>query len=916
MSDLRERLEREILPLVLRPSRYVGAERNVPAREPDESALQFLLAFPDVYEIGMSHLGLRVLYDILNRRNDVRCERCFAPWVDMEKLQRERNVPLFSVETFRAASKFDVIGFTLQYELHYTTILSMIDLAGIPLRAADRSDSDPIVIAGGPNAFNPEPVAEFFDAIVVGDGESVILDIADALIEAKGARGAGSDEPRWSPSDGSRGSVLERLAAIPGVYVPSLYRTTDGEGNGRATVPVSDAAPAVVARRAETSLGGLGLPACPIVPITEAAHDRLTLEIMRGCTRGCRFCQAGMITRPVRERPVDELVELAIAGIDRSGYDEVSLMSLSTSDYSQLDELVAALNEKLAGRKVSIALPSLRLDRFSLDLAGGVGSVRRAGLTFAPEAGSQRMRDVINKNETEEHILETVDVAFSSGWDRIKLYFMIGLPTETDEDVEAIARLVGRVRHVARGKRKGAKISVSISPFVPKPHTPFQWESQDLPEETARKEGILREKLRMKGVKCSLRDPNVSFLEGVMARGDRRLANVVRRAYEKGARLEAWTEQFDFALWVDAFAEAGIDPTAYLGARDTAEPLPWDHIDGGPARAFLLDERAKALRGEVTPDCRLNGCFDCGACVPAGPTGTAGSEDAAGTTSGLPPRGGGTREPPQRERGACSGMPDVTRRPSGFGRRIRRARPEGSEARWRVRFAKAGRLRFLSHLDIVRAIIRATMASGLPVAFSQGFNPHPKLSFGPPLPVGTTGSAELFDIELTRGVPPEEVVAGLSAFLPEGLDIVEAAQVTGRLSITAEAEAARYTATLPETFGPLTDDEIDAKLDAVRRLREVEVRRGERTKIVLPAEGILELRRIRSGVSGSGSGPAGSEAGKGLSIVLKLGEKGAMRPLDVLDLLLDDHEEALLVHVHHEELLRRRRDGNAGLEPF
>ncbi len=890
MSELLERLEREILPLVIRPSRYVGAERNVAAFEPDAGALRFLLAFPDVYEIGMSHLGLRVLYDILNRRDDVQCERCFAPWVDMEELQRERGVPLFSIESHSAASDFDVIGFTLQYELHYTTILSMIDLAGIPLRAEDRGDDAPIVIAGGPNAFNPEPVAEFFDAIVIGDGESVVLDVADALIEAKASHGAASGASRWGNGGSSRRSVLERLASIPGVYVPSLYQVTDGEGLQRAVLPVSDGAPPVVARRAEVTLGGLGLPACPIVPITEAAHDRLTLEIMRGCTRGCRFCQAGMITRPVRERPVADLVELAVEGIDRSGYDEVSLMSLSTSDYAQLGALVAALNEKLAGRKVSIALPSLRLDRFSLDLAGGVGSVRRAGLTFAPEAGSQRMRDVINKNETEEHILETVDVAFSSGWDRIKLYFMIGLPTETDEDVEAIARLVGRVRHVARGKRKAAKISVSISPFVPKSHTPFQWEAQDSPEETARKERILREKLHIKGVKCSLRDPNVSFLEGVLARGDRRLAGVVRRAYEKGARLEAWTERFEFRLWEDAFAEAGLDPTEYLAARDTNAPLPWDHIDGGPSRDFLLEERAKALRAETTPDCRLEGCFDCGACGPA---------DA---TRELPPRDGGGSS-------SCSEAQGAARRPSGFGRRTRRARPEGSEGRWRVRFAKRGRLRFLSHLDIVRAIIRAATASGLPIAFSQGFNPHPKLSFGPPLPVGTTGDAEFFDIELTRGVSGEDVVSGLAASLPEGLDIIDATQAPGRLSITAEAEAARYTATLPSSFESLTDEETDAKLDAVRRIREVEVKRGDRTKVVRPAEGILELRRVASGAPGDGDG-------RGLSIVLKLGEQGAMRPLDVLDLLLDDHREALLVHVHHEELLRRRRDGNAGLEPI
>jgi len=898
MSELLERLEREILPLVLRPSRYVGAERNVPPFEADAAALRMLLAFPDVYEIGMSHLGLRVLYDILNRRDDVQCERCFAPWVDMEELLRERGVPLFSIETHSGASDFDVIGFTLQYELHYTTVLSMIDLAGIPLRADERGDDAPIVIAGGPNAFNPEPVAEFIDAIVIGDGESVILDVADALLEVKALKpvGSGDEQSNGTGASGWRGcsitrrSVLERLAAIPGVYVPSFYRAAGEQGHAEAMVPISDAAPPRVARRAEATLRGLGLPSCPIVPITEAAHDRLTLEIMRGCTRGCRFCQAGMITRPVRERPVDELVALAVEGIDRSGYDEVSLMSLSTSDYTELGQLVAALNEKLGGRKVSIALPSLRLDRFSLELAGGVGSVRRAGLTFAPEAGSQRMRDVINKNETEKHILETVDVAFSSGWDRIKLYFMIGLPTETDEDVEAIARLVGRVRHVARGKRKSAKISVSISPFVPKPHTPFQWEAQDLPGETARKESILREKLRMKGVKCSLRDPNVSLLEGVLARGDRRLAGVVRRAYEKGARLEAWTERFDFKLWEEAFAEAGIDPTEYLAERDTNEPLPWDHIDGGPSRAFLLEEREKALRGETTPDCRLEGCFDCGACGPAE------------AIRELPPRGDGGA--------SCRGETEgLARRPSAFGRRTRRVRPEGSESRWRVRFAKTGRLRFLSHLDVVRAIIRAATASGLPIAFSQGFNPHPKLSFGPPLPVGTTGDAEFFDIELTRGVSSEDVVSGLAAFLPEGLDLIDAAQAPGRLSITAEAEAARYITTLPSSFVSMTDEEVDARLEAVRRIREAEVQRGDRTKSIRPAEGILELRRV-------GNGAPGFEGGKGLAIVLRLGEQGAMRPLDVLDLLLDDHREAVLVHVHHEELLRRRRDGNAGLEPM
>ncbi len=930
MSELRERLEREILPLVSRPSRYVGAERNLPDRRWRGDELRFLLAFPDVYEIGMSHLGLRVLYDILNRRDDVRCERCFAPWVDMEDLMREHEVPLFSIESHTAASDFDVIGFTLQYELHYTTILAMLDLAGLPLTAADRSDDMPLVIAGGPNAMNPEPLAEFFDAFVIGDGESVVLDLADALASwrSRGGQRARRDASGPKRDDGSgskrdsgsaekrddafarRRELLERLARIPGVYVPSLYRVVEEQGEYRGTVPLSDAAPRRVTRRVEESLSSLGLPSCPIVPASEVAHDRLTLEIMRGCTRGCRFCQAGMITRPVRERSVDDLVELALSGIGSTGYDEVSLMSLSTSDYGRLDELVGRLNELLVPRKVSIALPSLRLDRFGLKLAGGLKGVRRAGLTFAPEAGSQRMRDVINKNETEDHIIETVETAFASGWDRVKLYFMIGLPTETDEDVEAIAMLVGRVRHVARRKRKGARFSVSISPFVPKPHTPFQWEAQDSPRETARKEGILREGLRMKGVKYSLRDPEVSLLEGVLARGDRKLGAVVRGAFERGARLEAWTERYDYGIWREAFAEAGLDPVEYLAERDPDSPLPWDHIEGGPSKEFLLAERAKAYRGETTPDCRLDGCFECGACGTAAAAGNVGS----GETSG--PAASARELPPRRE--ATDGVASaVARRASGFGRRTRRIRPEAGDGRWRVRFAKRRRLRFLSHLDILRAIVRAATASGLPVAFSQGFNPHPKIAFGPPLPVGTTGDAEFFDIELTRSVTADELIESLADLLPDGLDLMEAAPAPGRLSITGEAEASTYVIAMPPSLADLSPEDLDARIEVLRNTREAVVARGEKLRTVRPSEGILELGRVEEAEEEDAEDAEDAEEkGAALVLTLRLGVEGALRPLDVLELLLGDHREAILVPVRHVELLRRRHNAAPGLAPF
>ncbi|MCK4409834.1 MAG: TIGR03960 family B12-binding radical SAM protein, partial [Candidatus Eisenbacteria sp.] len=517
-----------------RPSRYTGGERNVPGKDPANVDLSFLLAFPDAYEIGMSHLGIRMLYDILNRRPDVLAERVFAPWTDMEALMRERGVPLFSVESQRAARDFDVIGFTLQYELHYTNILMMLDLASVSLRAADRGEDEPLIIGGGPSALNPEPMAAFFDLFVIGDGESAVLDIADLVIAAR--------------ADGlSRAELLARAALLPGVYVPSLYEERIVGGLYAGTFPRVDGAgvsagngvevPARVHRRAERSLDYAGHPSAPVVPVTETTHDRLAVEIMRGCTRGCRFCQPGMITRPVRPRPIEDVLRLVDEGLAASGYDEVSLVSLSTSDYDELPELISRLNERLFDRRVSISLPSLRVDRFGLELADGIGRVRRPGLTFAPEAGTQRLRDVVNKNETEESILETVDIAFRSGWNRIKLYFMIGLPTETEEDLEGIVRLVSKVSSVARKRRKGARINVSISPFVPRAHTPFQWERQDTADETRRKEIFLRERLRReRSVKLATRDPEVSFLEGVMARGGRSLSEVVERAFHAGAR--------------------------------------------------------------------------------------------------------------------------------------------------------------------------------------------------------------------------------------------------------------------------------------------------------------------------------------------------------------------------------------------
>jgi radical SAM family uncharacterized protein/radical SAM-linked protein len=861
MSELRERLEREVLPLVSRPSRYIGGERNVPRKDPRDVHLTFLLAFPDVYEIGMSHLGIRVLYDILNRRGDVAAERTFAPWGDMEALMREKGIPLFSLETHTPASSFDCLAFTLQYELHSTNILTMLDLAGVPVRASERDDSAPFVLGGGPNAYNPEPIAPFFDMLAVGDGESVVLDLAELFLRSK-------EEGR------TRTETLRAAAAVPGIYVPALYHEVRENGRYRGTVPVDDAAPKVVRRRVEPALGGDSHPLHPLVPVTEVTHDRLAIEIMRGCTRGCRFCSAGMVTRPVRERSVEDVAAAIREGIEATGYDEVSLVSLSSSDYSGLDELLRKLNEELFDKRVSISLPSLRADQFNMELADRLGRVRKAGLTFAPEAGTQRLRDVINKNETEENILDTVRAAFGAGWSRVKLYFMVGLPTETDEDVMGIAELVKRIREEARSVKRGASFNVSISPFVPRPHTPFQWERQDSAEETHRKERMLRGELRMKGVKLSTRDPMVSVLEGVLTRGDRRHADVIEAAWRMGARFDGWTESFDASLWTRAFEEAGVSPDEGLSERDIDAPLPWDHISGGVTKSFLLEERRRAYEGVTTPDCREATCTDCGACpVDAAPART------------MPERAA-RQEPTDAQR---------------FGRRARRVR-EGVGERFRIRYEKGGPARFLSHLDILRAVTRALATSGLPVAYTHGFNPHPKVSFSPSLPVGVTGEAEFFDVDFLRPVEADDVHRGIEAGLPEGLALLEARPLKAKTAVAAEAQAADYSVRNAPLLDAMAPDAIREAIERVRRTEEAVVERGSGPKRVRPRDGILELTLAE-------------ETPPVLRMRLAIGQKGALRPSDVLQLIAGAGREAVsLAEIHRSELLRER-SVPPGLEP-
>jgi radical SAM family uncharacterized protein len=594
-----------LLSRVERPARYIDGEWG--AHHDVASSYRVALLYPDTYEIGMANQGLAILYERLNAHEGITAERVYLPWVDMGDAMREKGVPLFALESSSAVADFDLLGVTLPYELTYTNVLEAFDLAGIPLRAADRDESTPLVIAGGPCVYNPEPVAPFFDAILIGEGEEAVIDIARAHQEARD-RGL------------SRFETLVLLARVPGVYVPSLYAPSRDAAGGFAGMKPSAGAPPVVRKRVLGDLDAFRAPICPVVPFMDVVHDRVAVEVLRGCTRGCRFCQAGMVYRPVRERRADAVVRDVMAGLECTGYDEVSLTSLSTTDHSQLEEIVRRLSRRLEGTGVSVSLPSLRVDAFSVAMARIISRGRKSGLTFAPEAGTQRLRDVINKNVKEQDLLVTVRSAFENGWRRVKLYFMIGLPTETDEDIRGIGELVYRVLDTAReatprDQRGSIRIGVSVSTFVPKAHTPFQFDGQIPLDEVTRRQSVLRENMPRKGVDLSWHDADVSFLEGVMARGGRELADVIEFAWRSGARFDAWTERFDLPTWHAAFDAAGVDAAGLAGRSfSPSDVLPWSHISPGVTLDYLWEERTRALQGLTTPDCSFGGCDECGVC--------------------------------------------------------------------------------------------------------------------------------------------------------------------------------------------------------------------------------------------------------------------------------------------------------------
>lgn len=627
------KLSDEILQSVEKPSRYTGNELNSVHKDPGQVDIRFAFCFPDVYEIGMSHLGMKILYHLLNERTDTYCERVFAPWVDMEAKMRENRIPLFTLETQDPVKNFDFIGFTLQYEMSYTNIINMLDLAGVPPVSSQRTKGHPFVCAGGPCAYNPEPLADIIDFFMMGEGEEIINEVMDAYTV-------------WKREGIGREDFLRRIMKIEGIYVPQFYDVTYNPDNTINKIsPKSEQYPSRIKKRIIKDLDRIYYPDKFVVPFTDIVHDRIMLELFRGCTRGCRFCQAGFIYRPVRERTSEKLLEMAKKLEKSTGYEEISLTSLSTSDYTGLEKLSSALINEMEQKKVNLSLPSLRIDSFSLDLMEKAQKVRKSGLTFAPEAGTQRLRDVINKGVTEDDLIHSVTTAFHGGWSGVKLYFMLGLPTETFDDIDGIAQLASKVVDAYMGvpkanRGKGLNVTVSTSSFVPKPFTPFQWEPQDTIDVLREKQIFLKGKIKSRFISYNWHESKLSLLEAIFARGDRKTGKVLLKAWEKGCKFDSWGEHFKFEAWMEAFKECGLDTAFYANRkRSYDEIFPWDHIDIGVSKKFLMKENQKAYQEELTANCRLScsgcgaGVFESGVCSDRG--------QASGINTGFPDLPGG-----------------------------------------------------------------------------------------------------------------------------------------------------------------------------------------------------------------------------------------------------------------------------------
>jgi len=829
---------RQLIERVEKPSRYIGGEVNAIVKA--EAELRIALAFPDVYELGMSHLGCKILYDILNGQAGIAAERVFAPWFDMRTLLRQEGVLLPSLETGTPLCEFDLIGFSLQYELTYPTVLEMLALGGVAVRRDARDGTAPLVCAGGPTAFNPEPMADFIDFFLIGDGEQAVVEMATLLRSAKGAG--------WS-----RAETLRALAGIDGVYVPALY-TPEYDGADRlvATRPVDPSIPPRVTKALITDLDARPYPRAPVVPNVQAVHDRVSIEISRGCTQGCRFCQAGYIYRPVRERAPETVLGLIDASTRATGYDEVSLSSLSTGDYLCLEPLVHELIERHRGSQLGVSMPSLKVGALTPELIAAVGRTGKSGFTIAPEAGSQRLRDVVNKVVTDDEILATVRDVFAGGWDSLKLYFMIGLPTETMADIDAIADLALRCLKVARRENPRMRtLTVSCSTFVPKAHTPFQWHAQISLEQTEAIHRHLRHRLHDRRIRFRWHDARLTWIEGVLSRGDRRVGAVIEAAWANSTYLDGWSDHLDLGRWDRAFTTTGVVASEYnTRARDLDEPLPWDHIDALLPKKYLRKEWHKALAAATIDDCRVGKCTVCGVCDfkevknELFDTLTPTPHRAPATAAGLALPGTGTPE--------------------------RASLPRLPHFRYRLGFTKTGATRHLSHLELGTAIHRAMARAGLPLRYTQGFNPRPRVVFGPALPVGTAGLDEVLDVELLEPLPAADLLARLAPTLPSGITVTAARRLSGDAPTLGEVlhQAVYEVEFDPQWRGVMAT--LAPRLAASERLPVVRERKNGTREI--------DLRPLILDLALPDDGP--------LRLTLTVGNDGSTRPTEVVAALL------------------------------
>ena len=742
---------------VKKPGRYLGNEFNSITKDNKQPELSCALIFPDLYEIGMSNQGLQILYHILNKEKYIQAERCYCPDKDLEAVLRSENRPLCSLETAKPLSEFDVLALQLPYELCYTNILTVLDLVGIPFYAKDRDNSFPILLGGGTGAMNPEPVADFFDAILLGDGEEAIIEISDCIV-------------RGRKENLSKQALLLTLSEIEGIYIPSFFEPQYSENGHIAEIRPVQGKKREVKRRILPDLNDIDHLLNPIVPNAKTVHDRLGVEVARGCTRGCRFCQAGITYRPARERSPEQIFTLANKGIKNSGFEELALLSLSTGDYSCLNDVLPKLMDRFANDYVSVALPSMRVGTLTPEIIEQIRRVRKTGFTVAPEAGSERLRRVINKGVTEEDLLDACSTAFSLGWNLMKFYFMIGLPTETEKDIDEIVELVkksnGEINKVAHGKKQ---INVSVGTFVPKPHTPFQWSRQISIEESRNIITRLKKNLPRRGCKLKWHDPEQSFLEGVFSRGDRRLTKLIETAWGAGARLDSWSDHFNLSRWMEAANRCNLDLEYYLRERQLDEILPWHHLQAGASSEFLIKEWQDALKESYTPDCRYHGCQQCGTC----------------DFETIKPVVHSNKEPGTTNRESISPEKEIEK--SDFNKQHQ----DIGHFKYMVQYNRTGNMAFLGHLEILQLIFRALRRANITTNYSQGFNPSPKVSFGPALPVGTTSYAEFFVMDLPKPLDSlDEAVKTLSKNLPAGIEVTSICLHSGTIP---QSIMSRYT---------------------------------------------------------------------------------------------------------------------------